>query len=609
MSELESGLGEPESKPLNEVQSESELIAQPMHDEPAEQEVIEPVENFSQYSKAELLTIIDGFAHEDINQVKQKVFAVKDAYEHLINSERDNALAAFIEQGGTKEDFKFTNDPADEKFFSALRKFNKRKAEHFEQVEKQRNQNLKIKQDILTELKNLIQNEENMQRAFEQFHDMQARWRSTGAVPGNKVNDLWMTYKVFTDKFYELIKINRDLQELDQRKNLEAKIQLCEKAEELILQPSLNKALGALQTLQNQWRETGPVGREKKNEVWERFKSASDKVYERRREFFDDLNKKQAANLEAKNSLLTKIDELVKQEVTKAAEWMEKSKAVIDIQNEWKKIGYADKKSNDEVWAKFKGICDDFFKRKNDFFQTLKKEYAANLQMKTELCMQAETLRDSSDWRKASEELKRLQQDWKNIGPVGDKYHYKIWDRFRAACDGFFKRKSEHYNSIEGEQTDNLAKKNLLADEVEQFVASENPSETIEQLKNFQRRWSEIGLVPFEKKDEVQKKFKAAIDKHFKSVDNLNRDRSYNPSRTYHTGKPGNQTNDIKYRMNLLNTEVNTLENNLGFFAKSKNADAMKKEFEEKINKAKEEIKKLKQQLNEVNKPAEKTEK
>ncbi len=600
MFDLESGLSENQTNPVKEAQTESELINQPVADETLIHETEEVNENYSQLSKQELLQILIDFENEEIGAVKHKVLVIKDAYENLISAEREIALSKFIEEGGMKEDFKQEGSDLDEKFFASVRKFNKRKAAHFELLEKERLQNLKTKQGILSEMKNLIQNEENMQHAFEKFHDLQATWRNTGAVPAANVNDLWQTYKLFTDKFYELIKRNRELQELDYKKNLEAKLILCEKAEELLLEPSLNKSLIALKQLQDLWRETGPVSREKKNEMWERFKAASDKVYERRREFFESLKSKQAVSLEAKKDLIAKVEQLLREEILKAADWLEKTKALAEIQNAWKKTGYADKKSNDELWASFRKLCEEFFNRKNEFFHHLKKKYAGKQQQKTELCIQAEALRESEDWRKATDELKRLQQQWKDIGYSGEKKN-DLWDRFRTACDGFFKRKAEHYASIEAEQKKNLEIKTQLVDEAEKFIPSENAEEAVEQIKNFQRRWSEAGPVPFAKKDELQKRFREAIDKHFKKINPSGGHRA-SGSKQF-TPRPGNEKNDLKYRMNQLNSEVNTLENNLGFFAKSKNAESLKKEFEEKINRAKEEIKKLKQQLNDIDKP------
>lgn len=576
--------------------------------QPEEQEVTEDhSENFSSFGKEELVKQAESFADADISAVKAKVFAIKDAFDHLFNSEKEAALASHIEQGGTKEDFEFSADALAERFYAAIKKFNKRKADFLEEQEKKREQNLRDKLTILNEFKSLIQNEENMQKAFEQFHELQNKWRNTGNVPSAKAQDLWMTYKMYTDKFYELIKINRELQDLDWRKNLEMKIELCEKAEELLLEPSLNKSLSNLASLQNKWREVGPVSRDKKNEIWERFKAAADKIYARKTEYFNEVKVKHAKNLEEKKAIVEKLQQLLQKPIAKANDWIERAKDVVEIQNEYKKIGFAEKSSSAETWTKFRSICDKFFHDKNEFFQSLKKEYAANQQAKTDLIVQAENLKESTDWKKATEEIKQLQVQWKTIGAVGERSSQKLWERFRAACDTFFDRKKQHYSSLESEYQDNLTRKTQLTDEVEQFVAGENGEETIEQLKNFQRRWSEIGPVPFEKKDEAQQRFKKGIDKHFDTVHSRQRDlrRSGggNVQKNF-TPKAGGEKGAIQHRVSSLQHEVQTLENNLGFFAKSKNSDSLKKEFEEKINKAKEEIKKLKEQLQSINNPA-----
>lgn len=601
MSEIEKDSALSENQTVNEVSTEKELTEQPLHEEQQEEHVHETAENFSNLSKEEMVKMAETFAEGDITEVKSKVPALKEAFDALLETEKTAALSAHLEQGLAKEDFKFAYSKEDDRFQEALRKFNKRKAEYTAEQEKLREDNLKVKQDILTEMKNLIQNEDNMQRAFEQFHELQARWRNTGAVPQGKLQDLWLTYKLYTDKFYELLKINRELQELDYKRNLDAKIEICEKAEELVNEPSLNTALQTLQFLQNKWRETGRVSHDKSAEIWERFKAAGDKVYDRRREYYNQLKQRYAENLESKNNLIVRLEELVKEEPVKANEWVERGKAIVELQNEWKKVGYADKKSNDEVWEKFRGICDTFFSKKNEFFTNLKREHADNLQAKNELCMQAEALVESNDWKKTTEELKRLQQEWKKTGSAGERHNQKVWERFRKACDAFFARKGEHYSSLETEFKENLEKKNALIEKAEQFVAGENGDETVEQLKELQREWSAIGMVPLEHKDTIYARFKAAIDKHFQNLRQQNKERFSSQSKpTYRSGKPGNEKNDLKHRMNQLTSEINTWENNLGYFAKSKNADGVRKEFEEKINRAKEEIQRLKKQLDTI---------
>jgi|CXWJ01.1.fsa_nt_gi hypothetical protein len=609
MNELENQNQENPSEDVQNVQPEVNTEAE-LHNVPViqaeEHEIAEEhTENFSVLGKEELVKQAEAFADADINAFKSKVYSIKDAFDHLFNSEKEAALALHIEQGGTKEDFQFGADTLTERFYAAIKKFNKRKADFLEEQEKKREQNLKDKLGVLNEFKNLIQNEENMQKAFEQFHELQNKWRNTGNVPTAKAQDLWMTYKMYTDKFYELIKINRELQDLDWRKNLEMKIELCERAEELLLEPSLNKSLSSLASLQNKWREVGPIARDKKNEIWERFKAAADKIYARRTEYFNEVKVKHDKNLEEKKAMVEKLQQLLQKPIAKANDWIERGKEVIEIQNEYKKIGFAEKKSNAEVWAKFRGICDKFFHDKNEYFQSLKKEYAANQQAKTDLIMQAENLKESTDWKKTTEEIKQLQSQWKTIGAVGERNSQRLWERFRSACDAFFDRKKQHYGSLESEYNDNLTCKTQLTDEVEQFIPGENGEETIEQLKNFQRRWSEIGPVPFEKKDEIQQRFKKAIDKHFDVVHSKQRELRKSGSYVQRNFAPkaGGEKGAIQHRVSSLQHEVQTLENNLGFFAKSKNSDSLKKEFEEKINKAKEEIKKLKEQLQSINNP------
>lgn len=603
MSESENQAGtEEQLQSVNEISSETELQEQVLHQTEEQPEATETAENYISLSKEELVTLIENAITEDVNSVRQKINALKDAFEQLISHEREAALNFFIEEGGNKDDFEFTSDALSDRFYQALKKFNKRKIEFHEQQEKQREENFKNKQAILNDFKNLIQNEENMQRAFEQFHELQNRWRNTGSVPQAKAQDLWLTYKLYTDKFYELIKINRELQELDHRKNLEMKIQLCEMAEQLLIEPSLSKAMSQLGSLQSRWREVGPVSREKRNEIWDRFKTASDKIYERRREYNEEQKAKQVAHLEAKKGILEKAIQITSAEIKKATEWVEKTKELLALQTEFKTSGYVEKNASQEVWLKFKSVCDSFFQRKNEFFQTLKKEYAANMQLKTDLCVQAENLKNSTEWKKATEEIKQLQQEWKKIGNVGEKNQYRIWERFRAACDAFFENKKNHFKSLESEHQDNLLRKTQLIEEAEGYTAAATNDETIEQLKNFQRRWSEIGMVPFDKKDEIATRFKSAIDKHFNAIRSQQRqERKTGTPAWKFAAKTSGEKGAIHHKMNSLEHEVQTWENNLGFFAKSKNADALKKEFEEKINKAKEEIKKLKEQLNAVN--------
>ena len=591
--------------------------------EAVEEVEAEPEEDYSQLSQEDLAVRMENFSKEqEVNAVKNRVQAVREAFYSLYNHDRDTALAAFLEAGGERADFEYKT-PVEERFSSAYKHYQKRRSEFVLGQEKLRAENLNHKHEILRQMKNILQKEEDMSKAFNDFHELQAKWRGIGPVPPQHVNDLWMTYKLYTDRFYEFIRLNRELQDLEMKKNLEMKMQLCERAEELLLEPSLNKALQEVQQLQQKWREIGSVPREKRTEIWLRFKAAADKVYENKREYLDSQKQVFETNYNAKTALITRAEELLNRPVDRHQQWQENLKELLELQVEWRKIGPAGKEHNDAVWQKFKGLSDQFFKRKDEFYKNRKKEYAANLQAKTELCIQAEGLMDSQDWKATSQEMVRLQQEWKKIGPAGDK-NEKIWQRFKTACDSFYSRKNEHFAGQDEAQSANLTLKNELIAEVERFERPGDASEAIEQLKAFQRRFMEIGLVPFKQKEDVQQRFRNAVQVHFDALkaspeyrqsfrrtDNGprsdNRGRSagprMNPSRGPQEAEGNDEQRNLMNRMSKLSGEVQLWENNLGFFANSKNASALKQEYEQKIQAAKDEITKLKAKLMELRNP------
>lgn len=581
----------------------------------------EPVEDFGQISKEDLVARMEAFSKEnDVNTVKNRVQAARDSFQAIFNQERDIAFAAFIEAGGIKEEFDY-KDVLEEKFFDAYKHFQKRRTEFILGQEKIRSTNLKVKNEILLQMKNILQTEEDMSKAFNEFHELQAKWRGLGPVPPQNVNDLWMTYKLYCDRFYEFIRLNRELQDLEMKKNLEMKMHLCEKAEELLLEPSLNKALQEMQALQIKWRDIGAVPREKRTEIWVRFKAAVDKVYDNKRSYLDSQKEFFEKNFADKNAMIAQAEEIIKDKFANHQQWQAGLKKLLELQTEWRKIGPAGKEHNDAIWAKFKATCDQFFKNKDEFYKQKKQEYASNLQMKTELCIQAESLKESNDWKNTANELIRLQQEWKKVGPAGDK-NEKIWHRFKEACDAFFTRKTAHFSDQDNAQAGNLELKNALIAEVEKVEINADPNEALEQLKAFQRKFTEIGLVPMKQKDDIQQRFRAAIQVHFDALKSkpeyrqsyraktdspdrgdrpersgANRERSYRPT----TESGGNEEQrNLSSKVTKLTGEVQLWENNLGFFANSKNASALKEEYESKIQQAKEEINKLKAKLAEL---------
>jgi hypothetical protein len=596
---------------------EEVLHLQEIAPEVQEEMEVEPLEDFASFSKEDLVARMEVYSKENnVNTVKNRVNLAKDAFQSIYNLERDTAFAAFTEAGGIKEEFDY-HDALEAKFFEAYKYFQKRRSEFVLGQEKLRQENLKAKNEILQSMKAILQKEEDMSKAFNEFHDLQAKWRSIGPVPPQFMNDLWMTYKLYSDRFYEFIKLNRELQDLEMKKNLEMKLQLCERAEELFLEPSLNKALAEIQSLQHKWREIGAVPREKRTEVWIRFKGTVDKIYDNKRTYLDSQRQVFEANLAAKLALCEAADAIIAEKFEKHNAWQDGLARLLELQTEWRKIGPTPKDQNDSIWQRFKTTCDQFFKNKDNYYKTKKQEYATNLQQKTELCIQAEALKESSDWKATTQELIRLQQEWKKVGPAGEK-NEKIWQRFKVVCDEFFARKTAHFADQDQSQGENLVKKNELIEAVEKFEMPTDPNEAIEQLKSFQRSFTEIGLVPIKQKEDIQTRFRNAIQIHFDALKSKPeyrqgyKPRTDRPERTDRGDRQqrshqnqgavqgDDETRNLKNKVEKLNSEVQVWENNLGFFANSKNANALKEEYEQKIQQAKEEISKMKVRMAEL---------
>ncbi|MEN9332338.1 MAG: hypothetical protein RLZZ94_1428 [Bacteroidota bacterium] len=584
----------------SEVHEEEEHLNQLPVEEIEEVEAeVEPDEDFSQLSKQELLEKMEIYSkHDKVNAVKNRVNAARDVFQGIVQQEKSVALAKFLEEGGVKEEFDY-QDQIEIKFFDAYKHYQKRRSEFVLGQEKIRQGNLKLKNEILSQMKNILQKEEDMSKAFNEFHELQAKWRGIGPVPPQNANDLWMTYKLYSDRFFEFIRLNRELQDLEMKKNLEMKIQLCERAEELMLEPSLNKAIQESQALQNKWREIGGVPREKRTEIWVRFKEAIDKIFENKRQYSEAQQKQFEGNLVAKTALLERAAAIVNENYDKHTQWQEALQRLLELQTEWRKIGPTPKESNETIWNNFKTTCDQFFKNKDNYYKNKKQEFANNLQQKTELCVLAEALKDSTDWKATTQELIRLQQEWKKIGPAGDK-NEKVWQRFKAVSDEYFARKTAHFAAQDEQQGENMKKKMDLIAEVEQYK------------KVFQRSFTEIGLVPIKEKEAVQTRFRNAIQVHFNALKSKPeykqafRPRQDRPERQDRAPRNNDQkggnddSRNLKSKMEKLSSEVQLLENNLGFFANSKNASALREEYEQKIQKAKEEIATLKAKMNEL---------
>lgn len=552
-------------------------------------------DRFAGKSKEELVGLFARMLEEQpVQSIRRDVEALKIAFYRLRRAEVEAARRRFVEEGGAEEDFTPAVDGVETQLKELFREYRRRRDEFIANLEAEKERNLKIKLEIIEELKELVNSDETLNHTFTKFRELQQRWKETGIVPQQQVKDLWETYNLHVENFYNFIKINKELRDLDLKKNYEQKVALCEQAEALLLEPSIVEAFHKLQKLHDEWRETGPVANEYKEALWERFKAASSRINKQHQEHFEALKAEQVKNLGLKTELCVATEELAAQPLTTRKEWNRASDRLLEIQKTWKTIGFAPKKDNNRIYERFRTACDRFFEAKRQFYAGVKAEMEHNLQLKLELCEAAESLSGSEEWKKATDELIALQARWKQIGAVARRHSDAVWKRFRAACDKFFERKSAHFASVDGEHEENLRRKLALLDEME---AADVKAGGYEVIRDFQRRWGEIGFVPIKQKDAVQKRYKAAVDALFSVLRGSERDRSMDRFREkVSTLKASgdrrlrSERERLYNKVRQLEQEIALLENNIGFFAKSKNAEALVADVRAKIDRARGEM-------------------
>ena len=567
-------------------EAEAEQMAENVHD--AE-------DKFAGRGKEELVALFTRMLEEQpVQSIRRDVEALKIAFYRIRRAEVEAARRKFIEEGGAEEDFAPAVDGVEVQLKELFKEYRRRRDEFIANLEAEKEKNLQIKLGIIEELKELVNSDETLNHTFTKFRELQQRWKETGIVPLQNVKDLWETYNLHVENFYSFIKINKELRDLDLKKNYEQKVALCEQAEALVLEPSVVEAFHKLQKLHDEWRETGPVANEYKEVLWERFKAASSRINKQHQEHFEALKGEQVRNLELKTELCAATEELAAQPLTTRKEWNRASDRLLEIQKTWKTIGFAPKKDNNRIYERFRTACDKFFEAKRQFYSGVKAEMEHNLQLKTEICEAAESLMNSEEWKKATDELIALQARWKEIGAVSRRHSDAIWRRFRAACDKFFERKGAHFASVDGEHEENLRKKLAL---LEEMAAADVKAGGYDVIREFQRRWGEIGFVPIKQKDAVQKKYKAAVDALFNTLRGTERDRSMNRFRekvSSFKSAGGNRLRSERERLyskvRQLEQEIGLLENNIGFFAKSKNAESLIADVKAKIERAREEM-------------------
>ena len=563
--------------------------------------------DYSKFSQVELVNAMrDTLEGNGEHDIKDEIETIKAVFYKNLNENIEEQKKQFLEEGGEEEDFVPEEDPYEKDIKDLLKDYRHIRIEYNKKLESEKEDNLKLKYEVIEEIKGLINNEESINKTFHEFRELQRRWREIGLVPQSKMKNLWDTYHFHVENFYNYIKINKELRDLDLKKNLEAKISLCERAEELLVEPSIIKAFNTLQKFHEQWREIGPVPIENKEDIWERFKAATSKINKKHQEFYEERKIEQKKNLEAKVALCEKVEEINETDISNHKEWDARSKEIIDLQKIWRTIGFAPRKDNNKIYDRFRKACDKFFDEKREFYSKNKELQQNNLQLKIDLCIEAEALKDNTDWKKTTQDFINIQKKWKEIGPVPRKHSDIIWKRFRAACDYFFDKKSEHFSTIDTEQVDNLNLKEELIKEVENFKPGKDVNENLKVLKSFQRRWTEIGHVPIKKKDEIQLQFRDAINKLFDELNIDEERRNLLKFRTKMTTYSESSRGQNKMRMERdkymnklkqLENDLVLLDNNIGFFAKSKNAESLIEDVKKKIENTKEKIELLKEKI------------
>ena len=547
-------------------------------------------DDISGLSEKELVALFAAkIESEPVQTLRPVVEAIKIALYKQHRAKVEAEKRAFVEAGGDETTFAPSVDEDEVRFKELFAVYRNERDKHIAMLEANKEENLKIKLAIIDELKELINSEENINTTFARFRELQQRWKEAGLVPQQNVKDVWETYNLYVENFYNYIKINRELRDLDLKKNYEAKLALCEQAEELALESQIVEAFRKLQKLHDEWRETGPVAIEFKESLWERFKEASSRINKRHQEHFETLKSEQMKNLALKQELCEKTEALLTRETLTRKDWNKASEELLEIQKVWKTIGFAPKKDNNRIYERFRTACDKFFELKRNFYAGVKNEMEHNLALKQELCAEAEALAVSEDWKHATDELIALQARWKQVGPVARRHSDAIWKRFRAACDKFFERKSAHFSSVDSEHEENLKLKRAL---IEEMKAADIKAGGFDMVKEFQRRWSQIGFVPIKLKDALQKEYKAVVDGMFATLRSSERDRSMNRFKERVSNmKGGNQLRSERERLynkiKQMEQDIALLENNIGFFSKSKNAEALIADVREKIERTK----------------------
>lgn len=585
-----------------ETESPAETIAAAADAEMSESEI--QTRRFHEMTKEELLSQLKAILEENNMEAHKEVAALKQAFYNIRNKETLDELNAFVEEGNDPAVFSANPDEAENEFKTLFAQFKERRADYIAADEAMRKENLEKKREIISKLNEIASDIDNVNVKFPEFQQLQQDFKAIKEIPAGAENDIWKQFQTVTEQFYDHLKMNKELRDLDFKKNLEAKKTLIEEAKSLENMNDPVAAFRRLQTLHDEWRELGPVAKEIRESIWEEFREASTVVNRRHQEYFEQRKASELANEEAKTGICEEIEAIDFSKFTKFSEWNEATNKVIELQKKWKEYGFASRKSNNALYARFREACDKFFNAKAEYFQQTKDEFAANLEKKTALCEKAEALKNSDDLKRATDEIVKLQAEWKNIGTVPRRQSDAIWQRFQTACNYFFDERKKQNSARRKDENTNLDAKRKVIEELKALPLDGDRRETIAKVKDLQAKWQEIGFVPFKMKDKLYAEYREACDALYGAYANRE-----NRARMSKFNSRVSEMKDDSQKMNRereklvhayesRKSELQTIENNMGFFnVKSNAGTSIVKEMERKIKRLKEDMAQIEEKI------------
>lgn len=557
------------------------------------------------YSRAELVDALKLLVDGEIEKIKEDVESIKQLFYKKQKSELEEQKKLFIENGGDEADYTAVVDELEAELKTLLNDYKSRKSAYIAKLEQEKEHNLLQKQYILDQMKNLVESNDDVSSNINEFKNLQQKWKTIGIVPATDTNTLWKKYNIYQEKFWDLIKINNEFREYDFKKNLEAKTLICEAAERLADVEDVVSAFQQLQKFHAEWHELGPVSREHRDAIWNRFKEASSIINKKHQGHFDSIRQIEEDNQMAKSALCEKIEAFEFKSLSTYKAWDDATQTILAWQEEWRTLGFAPRKTNQQLFERYRSACDAFFAAKNEFYKASKNVLNQNLDKKKALCEQAEALKESTDWKETTDKLIQLQKEWKTVGPIAKKLSDELWKRFITACDYFFDQKNKSVSSTKSVEGDNLSKKKELIQKIQALKNEGNAAETLTTLRTYMAEWNTIGHVPFKEKDKVYKEYREAVDKQFEvlNVDASQRrlDNFKNNLKDISSkgeNKLYREREKLVRAYEHLRSEISTYENNIGFFSSaSKKGGGLIKEMERKIEALKDESKLIEEKI------------